>query len=109
MIYKIAVVFFMLFFILPSGPANAAYTAPATIEGYDIGSHGKLIIRLSVPNSCNPSNQLFFVSNTEPYYQSMLSMVMAAHLAKQEIQVWAGGCDSGGMEKIVRILVGRVW
>ena len=108
MIYKITVVF-TLFFLFSSAPASAAYTAPATIEGYDIGSHGKLIIRLSEPNSCSPSNQLYAVSNTEPYYQSMLSTVMAAYIAKQKIQVWASGCDSDGMEKIARILVGRVW
>jgi hypothetical protein len=108
MSHKLSVIF-LLFSVFLSSSANAGFTSPATIEGYDIGNHGKLIIRLSVSNTCTPASNLFVVSNTEPYFDSMLSTVMSAYIAKKEIQVWAGDCGTDNLDKIVRIMVGRVW
>jgi hypothetical protein len=95
--------------VFASYSAQAVFTAPATIEGYDVGSHGKLIIRLSTTNSCTPANQLYAISVDEPYYQSVLSIVLAAQTTNKQVQVWATGCGADGMEGFSRIMVGRVW
>jgi hypothetical protein len=99
----------LLPFALFSGSANAGFTAPSTIEGYDIGNRGKLIFRLSALNTYSTAKNLFAVANTEPYYDSMLAMVMPAYAAKQKVQVWPVGCDTDNANRVVRILVGNVW